>query len=81
MDFTEQKNQVLSLIEKGDIQEIVNESGLSRQTIQTAHRKCCLSEMSGGERRAWEATIRYLSNKLEKIEQLEKGTAKLSKRI
>ena len=81
MDFTKQKEQVLSLIEKGDIQEIVNESGLSRQTIQTAHRKCCLSEMSGGERRAWEATLNYLSNKQKKVERLEKETAKLSERI
>ena len=81
MDFTEQKNQVLSLIEKGDIQEIMNESGLSRQTIQTAHKKCCLNEMSGGERKAWEATVRYLSSKQKKLERLEKETAKLSEQI
>jgi len=81
MDFTEQKNQIRTMLEKGDIAEIVKKSGMSRQTVQTAHRKCCLNEMSPGERKAWEVTISYLSEKQKKIEAIGKQTAKLSAKI
>jgi len=81
MEFTEQKQQIISLMQRGDKRAIAKRAGVGASTVWNALRKCCLADMTADERKVWSVAVTHVSERQTELEKLGKQTAKLSERI
>ena len=81
MDFTEQKQQIVSMLQKGDRLEIARMAGATTETVRKTFLRCCVSEMQAKERKVWEASIELLENRKKEVDKIERKTAKLYEKI
>lgn len=81
MDFTEQKQRIIDLMNRCDKKTIAEEAGISTVTLWKAFRKCSVAEMTPMERKGWEVAVKYISAKHKELSGLKKKTAILSQKI
>lgn len=81
MDFTEQKQQIISLMKRGDKRAIAKRAGVGSSTVFNALKKCCVADMTADERRVWATALELMSERQVELEKLGKQTAKLSEKI
>lgn len=81
MEFTEQKDLILTNIEHGDRAKIAKLANVSEPTLRSALRKCCVSDMSAVERKAWESSLIFVSRKIKKREQIEQKTLEVAEKL
>lgn len=81
MDFEEQKQQIISMLQKGDKQEIARMAEATTETVRKTFQRSSVSEMQMKERRVWEASIELLNSRKREIEKIERKTAKLYGKI
>jgi len=79
MDFNEQKKQIQSLLEIGDLKMIAKKAGCTYRTVWSAHKKNSLEEMTPTMLKAWNTTVTFLlARKAEKAKMKEKGSELIS---
>jgi hypothetical protein len=81
MDFKEQKAQIIGMLRTGDKKAIAKEAGTSSVTLWSAFKKCCVSEMTETERKAWITAVNFMSRRQREYERIEEKTAKLSAKL
>ena len=65
----------------GDRKVIADKAGVSGVTVWKTLNKCCLTDMTPAERKAWSASLKFMSERQAELEKLGKQTAKLSEKI
>lgn len=81
MDFTEQKNQIVAKMIRGDKKAIAKRAGLSVVTVWSAFCKSELNDMTLSEKKAWVAAVDFINNRLNSDEKIEQRTAQVAERI
>ena len=81
MDFTEQKNQIIAQMKRGDKKAISTRSGVSTVTVWSALNKPSLNDMTEAEKIAWIGAVEYINERLNGNDRIEKQTSKLAGRL
>lgn len=80
-EFIETKKLILKNLEHGDRKEIAKNVGVSHPIMKSALDKCCISDMSLSERKAWIGCVEFVRDKIKERERIEKSTLKVAERL
>jgi hypothetical protein len=81
MDFTEQKNQIIAQMKRGDKKAIAQRVGLSTVTVWNALSKSELNDMTESEKKAWIAAVEFINERQNGNDKIEKMTSKVAGRL
>lgn len=81
MDFQEQVKPIIKSLRKGDLNEIAERSGLSRQTVRDSLKLETLIGATENQIKVWEVTASMLKGRQEDAKKKEVELAKLAETL
>lgn len=81
MEFTEQKQEVISALKYGDRLAIAERSGASLPTVRAALKKCCLEDMTVKELTVWRECLNHVTQEKAKLERMKEKTSRLADKL
>lgn len=81
MEFSEQKEMIVKSLRRGDKSKIAKRAGVSMVTLWSAFGKCCLSDMTDAEVKAYNASLTFVEQKQGRNEKLQSRTAEIVEKL
>lgn len=81
MNFTEQKQQITSLLEIGDLKIIAERAGVTYQTVYNTHKMESMEKMTPLMLKVWGITIDFLIDRKKKRSEIEQKTETLIENV
>lgn len=81
MEFSEQKEMIVKSLRRGDKKEIAKRAGVSVVTLWSAFGKCCLSDMTDMEVKAYNASLTFIEQRQARNRKLENKTIEIAENL
>lgn len=81
MEFKEQTKPIIQGLRKGDINEIMTRSGLSRETVRVSLRLETLVNATSNQIKVWETAVSLLKERQEDAKKAEVKIARIAETL
>ncbi len=81
LGFEEQKKKLKDSLKDGDISRIAKKAKVSITIVHRAFTKESIQKMTGGEKQAWKATLKFIQDRKKDIEKTEELTKKIAENL
>ncbi len=81
MEFKEQTKPIIQGLRKGDINEIMTRSGLSRETVRASLRLETLVNATANQIKVWETAVSLLKERQEDAKKAEVKIARIAETL
>jgi len=81
MEFQEQRKQIIKSLRKGDINEIMRRSGLSRETVRASLRLETLVGATDNQIKVWDTAVSLLKERQDDAKKAESRIARIAETL